>query len=253
MTERRSPLKEKPLRNPGQSLDEQINRIEQDQVGYYIVLAILVMILPIWAWLDYLLKNPSPPIGVTIMSAVLLIYFVYRIRNARAKIALLKLGRDGERVVAETLDELRKDGAVIFHDILGDGFNIDHTLLTRQGVYVIETKTWSKLPKSRVSYDGKVLLVDGKSPDRDPLTQAAALADWLQKELQKSTGKYFFVRPVVVFPGWFVESTNTALSGPVWVLNPKALPTFVRHEAAKMSEDDLRLAAYHLARLVRTT
>ena len=125
-------------------------------------------------------------------------------------------------------------------------------MLTRQGLYVVETKTWSKSPKSRVTYDGKTLLVDGRSPDRDPLAQASAEAKWLRDELQKSTGKAFYIHPVVVFPGWFIESTGAAHASPVWVLNPKALPGFIRHERVRISEEDLRLAAYHLARLVRS-
>ncbi len=247
-----SPLKEKPLRIPGQSLDEEINRVENDEVGTYAGIAVIALALDLYVWFLTVTHSSLHPLGVTIVCAAYFIYSMYRIRKAKAKIANLKLGRDGERIVAESLDTLREEGAVIFHDILSDEFNIDHTVLARQGIYVVETKTWSKYSDSKVVYDGKTLLVNGKSPDRDPIVQVVALSNWLRAELQKSTGKRFPVHPVVVFPGWYVETLDSARSGPVWVLNPKALPSFIQHERTKISEEDLRLAAYHLARLVRS-
>ncbi len=40
----------------------------------------------------------------------------------------------------------------------------------------------------------------------------------------------FTVRPVVVFPGWFIERTEFKSNGDVWVLKPKALGVFLANE-----------------------
>ena len=44
----------------------------------------------------------------------------------------------------------------IHHDIIGDGFNIDHILISTKGVYLIETKTYSKplKGKTEIEFDG---------------------------------------------------------------------------------------------------
>jgi hypothetical protein len=68
--------------------------------------------------------------------------------------------------------------------------------------------------------------------------------------LNESTGKVFSVRPVVVFPGWYIETTSGSLRE-VWVLEPKALPAFLGNAAKLLSSEDVNLAAYHLSRYVR--
>jgi len=39
----------------------------------------------------------------------------------------------------------------------------------------------------------------------------------------------------------------------VWVLNPKALPTFIENEPVVLAQEDVMLATYHLSRHIRTT
>jgi hypothetical protein len=73
--------------------------------------------------------------------------------------------------------------------------------------------------------------------------------------MKKSTGKAFAIRPVVVFPGWYVDSASTsaATSKGVWLLNPKALPEFIRAERDSIPAEDVKLVSYHLGRYIRAT
>jgi hypothetical protein len=54
-----------------------------------------------------------------------------------------------------------------------------------------------------------------------------------------------------VFPGWFVEQ-QAAGSKALWVLEPKALPGFLSNEPAVLASEDVKLASYHLSRIVRS-
>jgi hypothetical protein len=81
--------------------------------------------------------------------------------------------------------------------------------------------------------------------------QARAQAKWLQDLILETSGKRVPVRPVVVFPGWFVVPTAEAKSSEVWVLNPKALPAFIEHSDTQLAEADVHLVASHLTRYVR--
>lgn len=101
-----------------------------------------------------------------------------------------------------------------------------------------------------VEVDGQRVLVNGREPDRNPVRQAEALADWLHSTLEESTGKDFFVRSIVLFPGWFVKGKPK--NKRVWVLNPKALPTWFLNEREKIADSDVRLAASHLSRYIRS-
>jgi hypothetical protein len=139
----------------------------------------------------------------------------------------------------------------VFHDIPGEGFNLDHVVISTHGIYAIETKTLSKQwPQAKVVVEGDSLRVAGEEPDRNPIVQVTAAAKWREKKLQESTGKRFFARGVVVFPGWFVEQRGP--SGEVWVLEPKALPAFIKNAPAMISASDVALAAFHLSRYVRS-
>jgi hypothetical protein len=248
---RRSPLKEAPLRVAGQSLDEQITRLKADDLANWIGLTAGFGGLVASVWYQHFLSTPIQPWPMTLVGGLAVAFCVYHVRRVKRRIRQLELGRDGERIVAEALEALRQQGAVVFHDLQGAGFNIDHVIASRRGIVAVETKTRSKLPDSKVLYDGNSVRVDGLAPDRDPLVQALAEARALQQLLKQSTGKKYPVRPAVVFPGWWVESCNGAKGSPVWVLNEKALPAFVEHEPLVMSEEDFRLAAFHLSRLIR--
>lgn len=86
-------------------------------------------------------------------------------------------------------------------------------------------------------------------PD-NPVPQALAQVTWLKRTLLESTGKPFTVKPVIVFPGWFVESSDRS---EVWVLEPKALGGFLTKEPVRLKPEDISLAAYHLKRYIRAT
>ena len=253
--DRRSPLKERPLRNAGQSLDEQIKGLFDDLTEvYWVAAAIVIATIVMWiqSITESLTKVPTTPWIPTLLCIAVVIYAAIRIYRLRKTIKRLRLGRDGEKIVAETLDCLKQDGDIVLNDIVGDKFNLDHVICSKHGIFLVETKTRSKPARGNptVIYDGKRILVEGIEPDRDPVQQAIALSCWLEQTILASTGKRFPVKPVIVFPGWFVETI--AKGAPVWVLNPKALVSFVRNNPVTISDTDLHLVVFHLTRYIRT-
>jgi len=122
--------------------------------------------------------------------------------------------------------KLRPLGCQVFHDILAADFNVDHFVAGPTGLFCIETKTHSKPERGEccVTYDGEKVAVNGFTPDRDPVVQARAEAKWMSDLIEQSTGKRFFVQPVVLYPGWYVETTKQ--NPDVWVLNETVIPSF---------------------------
>lgn len=247
---KQSPIKERPLRNPGQSLDDLIVDKLGDLAGWFFApMAFLAMVV---GMLIIYFQNKIPnPWASVVIALIVLVVSGFQIHRIRKQIKDLRLARDGERSVAEELQPLYMQGAAILHDICADDFNIDHVVICRQGIFLVETKTYRKPggnPTVRVA--GDKILVAGREYGRNPVAQARAEARWLHDLLLKSTGKNFFVRPVIVFPGWFVESQ--AGSADFWVLNPKALPTFISNLPAILSDEDVHLVTYHISRYVRS-
>ena len=250
MDKRVSPLKDRPLRQAGQSVQEQINDFIDEKFINYGMLAVFMVALTIYEWTRWFLKSPQNPYLISLLTGGVFLYCLYKLFSARKQLKNLRLGRDGEKEVAEILEELRSDGNIVFHDIVGKKFNLDHVVLSPKGIYVIETKTWSK-PKgneAKVHYDGTHLTVDSIGNKDEILVQVDAEITWLKNMLKESTGREFAIKPVVVFPGWYVKSEY---HNKYWILNPKGLPKFIQSQKEILSKEDVKLAAYHLSRYIR--
>jgi len=250
----KSPLKDKPLRNPGQSGDDYIQNYLLDKAFPPILVAAMLALLAFLEWYKWATNSPPMPILMTILAVIAAVYAVISFIYARKKIRALKLGRDGEIVVGQELEPLIENGAKIFHDIPGDGFNLDHVIIHKSGIYVVETKTFSKPEKGNpeINYrDGKIY-VNGKEKDRDAVKQVRAACDWLKKVLKESTGKECNPKPVLVFPGWYVKKNETTKKDDLWVLNPKALPAFIFNSKECITNEDINLFSFHLSRYIKS-
>ena len=249
----RSPIKDKPLRLPGQSLQEERDALWEDKIEPWALLAAFFLALAGWEWFRYFRPMPPQPWLVSACAVGMFGFAGWRLYRLRPRMRALRQGIEGEKAVGQFLDRLREQGYQVFHDLVGEGFNVDHVLIGPAGAFTIETKTWSKPQRGdvRIVYDGNTLTVAGREPDRDPLAQAKAQAHWLRGLLFESTGRRIEVQPVVVFPGWFVDAAAGAQRA-VWVMEPKGLPAFLRNEPQRLTAEDVKLAAYHLARHVRS-
>jgi hypothetical protein len=79
---------------------------------------------------------------------------------------------------------------------------------------------------------------------------ALALARWVSDLVNDSTGRNCFVRPVVLYPGWFIELAITKPS--VWVLNPRMLPGWLTRERTCLGAEDIALISFHISRYMQS-
>jgi Nuclease-related domain len=244
-----SPLTGPQLRQAGQSLDEEQQRLVDEEVSPLVSLVVLFFIIAAIEWVRWLWPFAPQP---WLFSAAFLLSCLWawrRIRVIKETRRRLVLGRDGERKVAQTIEVLRGDGYHIIHDLPADGFNLDHVVIGRGGVFLIETKT-KRLPAHKRTKEARISLVDGKLYCEgrplagDDLGQAKAEARWLEELLQRLLLEHIPVQPVVVFPGWFIECAKP-YELPVWVCNPKGLPIFIRNSRLNLSPD-LQARIHHV-------
>ena len=103
-----------------------------------------------------------------------------------------------------------------------------------------------------MTYDGSIIRVDGQTLDRDPVIQAKAQAGDVRNLIKSVAGENLRVRPIVVFPGWFVQPISNGDTD-LWVLNPKLLATRLRKEPVILSVDKVSLIAHHLTLHIQHT
>jgi hypothetical protein len=154
-------------------------------------------------------------------------FFVWRAIRLGKERSNHLLGFNGERAVGEELNKLMLDGCHVFHDFPADPkWNIDHVVVAPSGVYSIETKTRrkEKAPQGKreheIVFDGVTLHFPHGS-DRHGLDQAKANARWLGQFLSAAIGERVSVRPILTFPGWWIESRVHGDN--IKVLNPKQI------------------------------
>ncbi|MHB9140052.1 MAG: nuclease-related domain-containing protein, partial [Victivallaceae bacterium] len=251
MNKTKSPIKNLPVHMPGQSISARIDSVLDNHVTEpFMMSSILVALAFMEWWRTYFHIRPMPKL-YTLM-ALIGIWWAYRkIRKAKREIDNLNLGLIGERAVGQYLEEaLMPLKHQVFHDIPGETFNIDHLVVGPNGVFCIETKTRSKPAAGpcHIQYDGESVKVNGMAPDRDPIIQAKAAARWTHELLESSTGKKFTVQPIVLFPGWFVESNHEQHD--VWVLNEKGAPVFIQRTKKQLTSEDVSLISFHLKRYI---
>lgn len=141
-------------------------------------------------------------------------FIAYKIYKKDEKSAFK--GIDGEKEVANVLWSL-SDDYYVFHDVvLGKNGNIDHVVVSKNGIFTIETKAFS----GRVIFNGKDLMINGKARTRY-LSQSYAEAMQLRDHLKRCCGKKFFVKPFLVFTFAFVDIYGEARG--VKVVNIKYL------------------------------
>lgn len=184
-----------------------------------------------------------------------ILYAGTRISSIQATIRDLQLGRDGERLVGQMLEQLRAKGYRVLQDIPGPSFNIDHAIVGPAGIFTIETKSRTKPlgASSKVLYDGNTLQIAGKQAVNQPLHQARAQARWLTALVNRDSTAKYSVRPVLVFPEWYVERIGSRTKDDVWVLNPKALAKFLDCEPPILSNPSIEHVTQILALHCRQT
>lgn len=248
-----SPLKQRPLNQPGDSVYEQLLELLFDKFLFWAVASITFWIVCIHHWFLWLSKNPWHPVLSTIIATVVTAITTIQIIPAMKKAKRLRLGLQGEMVVGQRLEELRSAGYQIFHNIIQKGFNIDHVIIGPGGVFVIETKTISKSTtgKPQITYDGHRVLIDGMEPDRDPVAQAKANAKCIGEMLTKFTGQNVAPRPVVIFPGWWVE--NPRKNAEVLVFHDDYFMKFISGRPNVLKPTDITLLASALETHIRAS
>jgi hypothetical protein len=110
-------------------------------------------------------------------------------------------GAKGEENVGSILQTLGEDFLVV-HDVKSPFGNIDHIVISEHNrIFLIETKAHG----GRVSNGAEGLLVNGRQPEKDFITQVLSNTYWLRDEVQSVVNLEVWVNPVLVFTNAFVE------------------------------------------------
>lgn len=211
---RRNPLTCDLLRNPGESLREQVEDLTLDQIFYLLCFVFSPLLIGSqFLFQSHLVSNASTqkvlPIHLFIVVGFASYFAVQMVRTMRKRQSL-RLGLECELAVGQELNQLMLLGCRVYHDFPAQDFNIDHIVIGPAGVYAVETKGRAKPDKgrgaedARVVYDGKALRYPGWTETK-PIVQAKRQAQWLANWLQSAVGQSIPVQPALALPGWYID------------------------------------------------
>lgn len=134
---------------------------------------------------------------------------------------------DGEEYTGQELNYLWSEGAAVYHDIPYADGRIDHIVIGRDKVFVVETYVVTKTLEtsgsqglnSVVEFDGENLVFPSFQTTA-PIEMAINHARYLQQQIRDNVGIDYQVMPVVTIPGWHVKIT-TKQKAETLVINPK--------------------------------
>ncbi len=230
----------------GQSLREEKERLLDDRLIPFYFSAAFLWVLWAFEYLHAQWKLPLQPtvfLGLAIVAtgvcAIVFGRLFYQFRR-------LNRGELGELKVAEVLEELRPIGYRAFHDIVRDGFNIDHVLVGPAGVFAIETKFRSG--RGEITFrNGEGIFVDGRPEEKDSLKQARGNAAEIRKLIKENCSLDQYVGAVVVFVGdWRVR--NEWRHTDARVFTPETLLRHIANEQPVLTGREIAMITSHLER-----
>lgn len=246
-----SPFTEKLLRSPGYTLGQQLDKLKDDLIGPYLGVAFS----PILLFAFYRTLNFTAFVVTTVIVIGLGAICLKRLLALFKDAQVLRLGLDGEVYTGQELNFLMRQGAWVFHDIPYQYGNIDHVVVSKGGIFVVETKAVRKPASGDGKRQSKVSVSGGKiyfphHATQAPIEQAKRHAQHVRNYLLKKTGRQYPVTPVVALPGWYVSTEKTA---DYLVINPKrggGLRAFVEKDIIPIN--DAEVAANHIEEFARS-
>lgn len=255
---RRNPVKDHFLRTPGESLRHRIDDMTDDMMSY-------LPMMPLMPLFFYAVHVSFSYFGGAEESALrtalsiglgfsFLLHPAVKMSKLFKTRTRLRLAYESELAVGQELDQLMLHGYQVFHDFPADGFNIDHIVVGRSGVFAVETKGRSKpttgngCSDAKVVYDGDCLRFPGWTESK-PILQSKRQADWLRKWLSRATAESVNVFPVLAIPGWCVERVRP---NGIAVLNPKNFLFYAKHiRGEPLSEKVVKRVSHQLEQRCR--
>src|SRR5690348_8371532 len=149
---RRSPLKGRLHHAAGEQLEARV-QTHSDGMTEGWMLMFMSGPLCVLAWALQFVPWRQARFGMRegVFLLVFLVLFAWGLRDFIRHAGRRRRAREGlaaERMSAQELNRLMALGCQVFHDVPGEPFNIDHVVVSPRAVFVVETKSRKKPPKT---------------------------------------------------------------------------------------------------------
>jgi hypothetical protein len=236
-------------RRAGQSIRDEKERLFENRLIPYVFGPGFLWIVFVVEWFRSASKQPPQPLLWFYLAVAATVFCWIGFRRLLPKFGNLNRGERGELRVAEILDELRSSGYRAFHDLAGDGFNIDHVVVGPAGVFAIETKFRSGYGEIEFR-NGEGLFVGDRKEENDPLLQARRNARDVNRIIKENCQVDRWVKPLVVFVG-DLKIKNKWRGADAGVFSADQITDYFDRQQPELIRREIDLICSHLDRSVK--
>ncbi|WP_417736986.1 nuclease-related domain-containing protein [Rosistilla oblonga] len=253
-----NPLTRGMLRSPGYSLRTKIDDLSSSVTATIAAWMMLPALFAVYHIADSHYRGTPESLWRTISELALFIvgsvFIGSWVFKRMEQLRRYNLGLQGELATGQELDQLMLEGCRVFHDIPIPHGNVDHVVVSRSGVFTVNTKIVGKPKQGEAK--AKAIVNNAQNhiefPGfkwRIPKDQLEGEARWLSNHLSGAMGESIDAEPILAIPGWFI--TERIGRSSVYVINPVKPKRFFVHSRSVFSDTRIGQIAHHLEQLCR--
>lgn len=193
-----------------------------------------------WTWSLYGIE--PDPILPTALAAAFTAFVGIRAWSAWRSLSEVSSAVTDVDDLADLFSRLRGLGYRVLQQLPADGGNIDYVVISDRGLFAITT-VFRSLPlrgPKRAFFDGRAVSIANNPADESPVVLAKSRAMQLRRLILETADHDYPVRPVLLFPGWQVESVESDSFAELWALAPRELPMWFGNQPQTVHGRDVK-------------
>jgi hypothetical protein len=215
----------------------------------------LCILLSAQAWIGYYIASVLDPTRVMVdatLALLALMLLVSRVARALPRLRILLNERTQGRQFSNALDEAVASTGIVYHQVRGIGFEVDHVLVTPAGIFAISFEVIHQGAGNEASalFDGEFLHIEGAYALREPVARSKVVAKCLADLIKEWSGFAYKVRPVLIVPGWTIHRPRPA-GADSWACEPAEFLNHVARQNAVLEPSELANIQNAMAEVVR--
>jgi hypothetical protein len=245
--------------NPHLSLfDDTSTRERQSALGgrvaEYAIITFVVLVIAGMEIARWKFNAPPQPLLFGFVGACLALYAAVRVVLLLREMAILRREQQSRTALRAAIDDICARGWLLFDGLTdGRGHLLGSVLAGPGGIFTLVPRFiprgWN-LHESITRGSGGALCIGAHPIPADPPGQARRAAHALYEVLAASGLETVAVQPVVIIPGWKIESAETG-EEEVWILSDRDLVTRLTRQPTQLEARDLIAVSLLLEKLAK--
>jgi hypothetical protein len=221
----------------------------------FLVPSSLCVLLSAQAVVGYSFARVVDPTRVMVdatLALLALMLLTSRIVRAMPRLRVLMEERTQSLQFSMALDKAAEGVGVVYHQVRGIGFEVDHVLVTPAGIFAISVEVIHQPAGHEASalFDGEFLHIEGAYALREPVARSKVVARCLADVIKEWARFAYKVRPVLIIPGWTIHRPRPPGSES-WACEPTEFLTHIARQNPVLDSEELASIKNVMGEVVR--